>query len=252
MTEGDNSNALYDIIRKELNSIINENSASQPDDSKKAIKLDGNDGTHSQLQKSAEAADDGDIITKTPTPVEHLSTMLSSKILQLPSNESQSAIIDTDLQKMRYDLQQSYELFQTMGERFQAINFSSLKNRIKDMNLSKQDRTAKLNEEMKDILEKHYNNNSLNSLTAEMGEKFQNHPGEFGNIPELSEFFQTCSQLQHGLEQLKRQRNSISEMTKRLSNATEASYTRIDHIYNIMKSTHSGQSRNLTEYQQIT
>ncbi|XP_018803075.1 PREDICTED: uncharacterized protein LOC108977696 [Bactrocera latifrons] len=248
MTDGDNSNALYDIIRKELNLIINENSPPQPDDSKKAMKL--NEGTHSQLQKTSEAVYDGDIITKTPTPAEHLSTMLSSNILHLPTNESQSAIIDTDLQKMRYDLQQSYELFQTMGERFQSINFSSLKNRIKDMNLSKQDRTAKLNEEMKDVLEKHYNNNTLNSLTAEMGEKFQNHPGEFGNIPELSEFFQTCSQLQHGLEQLKRQRNSVSEMTKRLSNATEASFTRIDHIYNIMNSTHSGQIQNLQEYQQ--
>nr|XP_014086709.1 uncharacterized protein LOC106615150 [Bactrocera oleae] len=249
MTDSDSSNVLYDIIRKELNSIINENSVLQTNnDSKKSIKLDSNEGTLSQLHKSAKAVAEGGNITKTPTSAEHLSTMISNKILQLPSNETQSASIDTDLQKMRYDLQQSYELFQAMGERFQAINFSSLKNRIKDMNLSKQDGTAKLKEEMKDVLEKHYNNNTLNSLTAEMAEKFQNHPGEFGNIPELSEFFQTCSQLQHGLEQLKRQRNSVSEMTKRLSNATEASYARIDHIYNIMNSTHPGQ--NLTKYQQ--
>lgn len=212
--------------------------------------MDGTEGSRRQLHNSAEAVDESDTITKTPTSAEHLSTMLSSKILQLPSNETQSATIDTDLQKMRYDLQQSYELFQTMGERFQAINFSSLRNRIKDMNLSKQDRTAKLREEMRDALEKHYNNNTLNFLTTEMGAKFQKHPGEFGNIPELSEFFQTCSQLQHGLEKLKRQRNNVSEMTKRLSNATEASYARIDHIYNIMSSRHPGQSQNLTEHQQ--
>lgn len=244
MTDSNNSNVLYDIIRKELNSIINENSAPQTNnDSNKFKKLDATEVSHSQQQHNSETT------TNIPTSAEHLSTMLSSKILQLPSDETQSATIDTDLQKMRYDLQQSYELFQTMGERFQAINFSSLKNRIKDMNLSKQDRTAKLKDEMRDVLEKHYNNNTLNSLTAEMGAKFQSHPGEFGNIPELSEFFQTCSQLQHGLEQLKRQRHSVSEMTKRLSNATEASYERVDHIHKIMRSRQPVQSQNLTENQ---
>uniref|UniRef100_W8C1S7 Uncharacterized protein n=2 Tax=Ceratitis capitata TaxID=7213 RepID=W8C1S7_CERCA len=141
---------------------------------------------------------------------------------------------------MRFDLQQSYELFQAMGERFQAINFRSLKRRIKDMNLNKSDRSSKLEQEVKDVLKKHYDDNTLSSLTTEMGVRFQQHPGEFGNIPELSEFFQTCTQLQHGLEQIKRQRQSVSKLTKRITNATEASYKRIDHIHSIMSTRKSG------------
>ncbi|XP_067629300.1 uncharacterized protein [Eurosta solidaginis] len=160
-----------------------------------------------------------------------LSAMLATNILK-PISEG--AIIDTDLQNMRHDLQQSYELFQKMSEKFQAIDFSSLKSRIREINLGKKESNIKLNDEIKNALQKHYNDKTLSKLTIEMGEKFSQHPGEFGNIPELSEFFKTCSQLQHGLEQLKRQRQSMDDLTKRLSHAAETSYARINEIQNAM------------------
>ncbi|XP_036324471.1 uncharacterized protein LOC118737810 [Rhagoletis pomonella] len=255
MAEGDNStNGLYDLIRKEMNSIINEigeESKNMNATCSTRLETEGDaDQQQEQPIHNSEKITTSDNIpltgtTDTKIKKEHLPTLLSTKLLQLPREETQSAAIDTDLQNMRCDLQQSYELFLTMGERFQAINFSSLKTRIKDMHLAKKDRTVSLEDEIKEILQIHYRNNTLDKLTVEMGEKFQRHPGEFGNIPELSEFFQTCTQLQHGLEQLKRQRHSVDEMAKRLSRATEISYARIDDINKTMMSRQPGQDSEL-------
>ncbi|XP_054726688.1 uncharacterized protein LOC129236362 [Anastrepha obliqua] len=258
MADGDYSaNALYDLIRKELNSIIKENGAeSKISETASCTNLVNDKHANKQPPQSTEnpselnASSESGELNEIPNSKENVSTLLSTKMLHLRGDETQSAAIDTDLQKMRRDLQQSYELFQKMGERFQSINFSSLKSRIKDLNLGKKDQTSKLESEIKNILQKHVKDNTMDRLTAEMGVKFQQHPGEFGNIPELSEFFQTCTQLQHGLEQLKRQRNSVEEMTKRLSSSAEASFGRIDEIHNILHSKQAIHKPKLEEHTQ--
>lgn len=135
------------------------------------------------------------------------------------------------------NLNESYELFQTIGERFENINFGCLKSRIKDLHL-----TDKTNENIKNIVrdlknsfDQKYLDNRLVDLTKEVGTKFRRHPGEFGDIPELSEFFKACTQLQHGLEKLKTQRNEVQDITKRMGHLIEMSYDRISEIQKNVK-----------------
>lgn len=49
-----------------------------------------------------------------------------------------------------------------------------------------------------------------------MESKFRSHPGEFGDIPELSKFFQACSQMQHGLKELEENRERMDDLRNKV------------------------------------
>ncbi|XP_002013884.2 uncharacterized protein LOC6587503 [Drosophila persimilis] len=149
-------------------------------------------------------------------------------------DSSAAKSIDVDLQKVQLELKQSYELFQGIGEKFQSINFSGLKSRIRDLHLnSSTNEMGKMaTNELQKVFDAHYVKNSLDKLTTDVSQGFRRHPGEFGDIPELSTFFQACTQLEHGLDALKQQRRRSNELEKRLCWATEIAYDRMDEIRN--------------------
>ncbi|XP_017139837.2 uncharacterized protein LOC108154172 [Drosophila miranda] len=149
-------------------------------------------------------------------------------------DSSAAKSIDVDLQKVQLELKQSYELFQGIGEKFQSINFSGLKSRIRDLHLnSSTNEMGKVStNELQKVFDAHYVKNSLDKLTTDVSQGFRRHPGEFGDIPELSTFFQACTQLEHGLDALKQQRRRSNELEKRLCWATEIAYDRMDEIRN--------------------
>lgn len=148
-----------------------------------------------------------------------------------------SRTIDEDLQKMHVNLKESYDLFQTIGERFENINFGCLKSRIKDLHLNENnnDTIKTIVNDLKNSFDQRYMDNRLSDLTKEVSCKFRKHPGEFGDIPELSEFFRACAQLQHGLERLKKERRSVQDLTMRMNQVAEQSYSRIDEMQNKYK-----------------
>uniref|UniRef100_A0A1I8P3D6 Uncharacterized protein n=1 Tax=Stomoxys calcitrans TaxID=35570 RepID=A0A1I8P3D6_STOCA len=145
-----------------------------------------------------------------------------------PSNST----IDNDLVNMHLNLKKSYELFQTIGDRLESINFCCLKSRIKDLHIN--DKSDESIKEIVDDFKKRYDQKRMEArlidLTKKVGTKFRKHPGEFGDIPELSEFFRACTQLQHGLEKLKKQRNEIQDITRRMNHVVEMSYDRVNEI----------------------
>lgn len=142
--------------------------------------------------------------------------------------------IDNDLQKMQLELKNSYDLFQGIGEKFEAIDFRGLKTRIRDLHLNnlENDKAKATTTELQKMFENCYNQNRLDKLTSEAGQAFRRHPGEFGDIPELSNFFQACSQLEQSLETLKQQRRRSNELEKRMCWATEIAYDRMAEIRN--------------------
>ena len=145
---------------------------------------------------------------------------------------------DAELKSMQLSLQESYELFQNISNKFDSVNFGGLKSRIKDLNLSKRTSGAGFTSsscDLNNVLEPNFVQNQLGRLTNEMGGKFKNHPGEFGDIPELSCFFQACTQLQHGLDQLKRHRLDVVHLENSIVGATEATYDRMDEIRKSME-----------------
>ncbi|KAH8383435.1 hypothetical protein KR009_008604 [Drosophila setifemur] len=147
--------------------------------------------------------------------------------------ESQAAkCIDDDLQKMKLELKQSYELFQGIGEKFESVNFTGLKNRIRDLHLteSNSEMGKMTTMELQKMFDTRFTQNRLDKLTTDATQGFRRHPGEFGDIPELSTFFQACTQLEHGLDALRHQRQRNSDLEKRLCWATEIAYDRMDEI----------------------
>ncbi|KAH8318654.1 hypothetical protein KR074_000423 [Drosophila pseudoananassae] len=147
--------------------------------------------------------------------------------------ESQAAkSIDDDLQKMQLELKKSYELFQGIGEKFESVNFTGLKNRIRDLHLndSNNEMGKMTTMELQKMFDTRFQQNRLDKLTSDATEGFRRHPGEFGDIPELSTFFQACSQLERGLDTLRQQRQRNSELEKRMCWATEIAYDRMDEI----------------------
>ncbi|XP_034485254.1 uncharacterized protein LOC117790085 [Drosophila innubila] len=165
-----------------------------------------------------------------------LSSRLSSleRSLAMDFMESQSAkTMDEDLQKMQMELGQSYKLFQDIGQKLESINFSCLKTRIRDLHLNNNNDLDKITTmQLKKSFESSYLQNHLGKITKDVSENFRRHPGEFGDIPELSSFFKACAQLEHGLDALKQQRKSSSELEKRLCWATEIAYNRMHEIRN--------------------
>lgn len=147
--------------------------------------------------------------------------------------ESQAAkSIDDDLQKMQLELKKSYELFQGIGEKFESVNFTGLKNRIRDLHLNDtNNEMGKMTTmELQKMFDTRFSQNRLDKLTTDATEGFRRHPGEFGDIPELSTFFQACTQLERGLDTLRQQRQRNSELEKRMCWATEIAYDRMDEI----------------------
>lgn len=144
--------------------------------------------------------------------------------------------INDDIQKMLNNLDESCRLFQSIGERFENINFGCLKNRIKDLHLN--ERSAEsiktIVNDLKHSFDEKYMENRLNDLTKEVTTKFRNHPGEFGDIPEISEFFRTCTKLEQGMEKLRRQRDDCLFLQNRMAKVEEASYERINDIQKII------------------
>ncbi|XP_017039942.1 uncharacterized protein LOC108087193 [Drosophila ficusphila] len=142
--------------------------------------------------------------------------------------------IDDDVQKMQLELKQSYELFQGIGEKFESVNFTGLQNRIRDLHLndSNNEIGKATTQELQKMFDQRFLQNRLDKLSTDATEGFRRHPGEFGDIPELSTFFQACTQLEHGLDALRQQRRRNSELEKRLCWATEIAYDRMDEIRN--------------------
>ncbi|KAI8046829.1 uncharacterized protein LOC128266218 [Drosophila gunungcola] len=142
--------------------------------------------------------------------------------------------IDDDVQRMQMELKQSYELFQSIGEKFESVNFSGLKSRIRDLHLndSNNELGKATTQELQKMFDQRYLQNRLDKLATDATQGFRRHPGEFGDIPELSTFFQACTQLEHGLDALRQQRRRNSDLEKRLCWATEIAYDRMDEIRN--------------------
>ncbi|XP_068152182.1 uncharacterized protein [Drosophila tropicalis] len=153
--------------------------------------------------------------------------------------DSQAAkSIDDEMQKMQLELKQSYELFQGISEKFESISFGGLKNRIRDLHLNNSNNEiGKMTTmELQKVFETRYLQNRLDKLTSDVSQGFRRHPGEFGDIPELSRFLQACTQLERGLGALKKQRRRSSDLGKRLCWATEIAYDRVDEIRNAVGS----------------
>lgn len=174
------------------------------------------------------------------TSVTSAASLLSSRISSLERSlamdfmESQSAkTMDEDLQKMQMELGNSYKLFQSIGEKLESINFSCLKTRIRDLHLSNNNDLDKITTmQLKKSFESSYLQDHLEKITTDVSGDFRRHPGEFGDIPELSIFFKACAQLEHGLDSLKQQRKCSSDLEKRLCWATEIAYSRMQEIRN--------------------
>ncbi|EDV93252.1 uncharacterized protein LOC6563805 [Drosophila grimshawi] len=258
---------LFNRIRNELTAIMEENNSNDPkrkisyEDIMKSTPLPSLAPSKSQKNKSSiyhnpqshRQSAGGKPITMKPTFGEKESSSssstrvtscrtsatslrnLTSDLDQIPSADfldSQSAhSMDEEMKKMQLELAKSYELFQSIGEKFEAINFGALKTRIRDLHLNNEMGKASTIELQK-TLDASFVQNRMETLATSVSEDFRRHPGEFGDIPELSTFFQTCAQLEHGLDTLKRQRTRSTDLEKRLCWATEIAYNRMEEIRN--------------------
>ncbi|XP_073814408.1 uncharacterized protein [Musca autumnalis] len=211
------TNFLLDSIRNELVAIIDEESLESKYDEPKQQNI---------INRTVAKDTLGD--TKSMMPTAKIDNITYRCNLPQPEGH---CLIDEDLQRMNINLKESYQLFQTIGDRFENINFACLKSRIRDMHLDDKNSDIKsIVHDLKNTFDQKYVDNRLGDLTKEMGSKFRRHPGEFGDIPELSEFFKACTQLQHGLEKLKRQRNDVQDITKRMSHIIESSCNRVNEL----------------------
>lgn len=143
-----------------------------------------------------------------------------------------TSTIDDEIQKMHTKLEESSKLFQEIGERFENINFNCLKSRIRDLHLNDRSNSVikDVFDDLKNSFDAKYKQNRLENLTKEVTAKFREHPGEFGNIPELSTFFKTCTQLQQGLEKLQKLKDSCQNLERKMFRVAEASYDRVIDI----------------------
>ncbi|XP_033166966.1 uncharacterized protein LOC117145428 [Drosophila mauritiana] len=146
--------------------------------------------------------------------------------------------IDDDVRKMQLELKQSYELFQGIGEKLESVSFTGLKDRIRDLHLNESNNELgkATTAELQMMFDQRFLQNRLDKLSTDATQGFRRHPGEFGDIPELSTFFQACTQLERGLDALRQQRRRNSELEKRLCWATEIAYDRMDEIRNAVGS----------------
>lgn len=170
---------------------------------------------------------------------ESLSASEIGKRTEEPQNNARSyRNIDADVQKMRANLDESYELFQKVANRLENISFGDLLNRIKDLSLisnNNSDQDTKMGiETLRASFDESFQQNKIEELTRNVKSVFTKHPGEFADIPELSEYYSACSQLERGLEFLKRQRSNVLELSDRMTNATQASFHRMEEIQQLL------------------
>lgn len=138
---------------------------------------------------------------------------------------SLSQKIEADIQKMRFELNKTYEIFKNTAETLESIQFNNLKNRIKDLHMVPDDKDLE-----KIVLESAMNKTEIPELNQVMEDKFRNHPGEFGDIPELSKFFQACTQMQHGLKELDENRDKMDDLKKKVDWANVVTIQKIDNL----------------------
>lgn len=153
-------------------------------------------------------------------------------------NISAISNLNDSIQEMQNNLDESCKTFEAIAKTFENINFDCLKDRIEEMNLneSSSDSIKLTVNDLRQSFDEKYVENRLADLTKETSSKFCNHPGEFGDIPEISEFFRTCSRLEHGLVKLRQQRDDCKYLQKRMQRAAEASFDRVALIQeNIMR-----------------
>lgn len=165
---------------------------------------------------------------------ERLSNLESSLVLEKLEPPNSKILDNQDLQDMQIELGKSYELFQRISNKFESIDFGNLHKRIENLHLSesKNDLNKAATGQLKEMFETSFLKNRLGKLTTEVSDGFRRHPGEFADIPELSNFFQACAQLEHGLEALKKQRKRSRELEERVNWATEIAYNRMEEIRN--------------------
>uniref|UniRef100_A0A1B0FIS7 Uncharacterized protein n=1 Tax=Glossina morsitans morsitans TaxID=37546 RepID=A0A1B0FIS7_GLOMM len=221
-TESEDLDPMLDEIRKELVSIIEDN-------------------PNAEGVEIANATKDNN----TKTPKHDKSERKRQRYFPSRSDSSNNGLfqdnsfnnIDDDLNNMCVNLMRSYELFQNVGGRFESFNFNGLLDRIKDLNLSgNTDEALKATvDDLRRTFDEDYKTNRLNEMTKTASSKFNKHAGEFADIPEVGEFFRACSHLERGLEQLKKQRTEVNELTKRMTWAINTSYDRIDEIQKGLK-----------------
>ncbi|XP_055903696.1 uncharacterized protein LOC129939633 [Eupeodes corollae] len=206
----DQQNQTFDNIRQESKRLIIQSEKESLDSDKSA---DFHDQNYSQPDKK----------TNPEKTIDNFN--ISNENLRPSSSYS----IDENIQKMRLELKKCSQLFESAGEAFESINFNGLKHRIRDLHLSAN------HAEIETVMQEKEVDQKLSKLTEIMGHKFRQHPGEFGDIPELSNFFKACSQLQHGLDQLKHQRFEMDGLGKQITSATNASRLRIEEIQKTLK-----------------
>ncbi|XP_075147218.1 uncharacterized protein LOC142221383 [Haematobia irritans] len=218
---------LLESIRKELVSIIEEG-----DSNVKENNISIRKGIPESTCGRKSNADRSNSISTTNSNSLESHGELSPSYEIVHQREYSSTAIDEDFQRMNLNLKNSYELFQSIGGHLENINFCSLKSRIKDLNLNDKTNESlkQIAKDLKNTFDQKFIDNRVNDLTKEVGIKFRKHPGEFGDIPELSEFFRACTQLQHGLETLKRHRNEIQDITRRVTHVVEKSCDRSKEI----------------------
>lgn len=165
---------------------------------------------------------------------ERLSNLECSLALEKVEPPNSKIVDNQDLQDMQIELGKSYELFQKISHKFESIDFGNLHKRIENLHLSESsnDLNKAATDQLKGMFESSFLKNRLGKLTTEVSDGFRRHPGEFGDIPELSNFFQACAQLEHGLETLKKQRKRSRELEDRVNWATEIAYNRMEEIRN--------------------
>ncbi|XP_037824309.1 uncharacterized protein LOC119612571 [Lucilia sericata] len=224
--EEDTTNTLLEAIRNELISIIDEGSENNSPDSK--IEPNNEELIDIKSPNTSEICTPSTTSCRNNSSATKAITSTRSAIL----DNTNIGSINGDIQKMQYDLDECCKLFQNIGGRFESINFGCLKNRIKDLHLNERssDSLKTIVDDLKHSFDEKYMENRLNELTKEVTTKFRNHPGEFGDIPEISEFFRTCTKLEQGLEKLRRQRDDCMFLQKRMARVAEASYERVNDI----------------------
>uniref|UniRef100_A0A1A9UFQ1 Uncharacterized protein n=1 Tax=Glossina austeni TaxID=7395 RepID=A0A1A9UFQ1_GLOAU len=220
-TESEDLDPMLNEIRKELVSIIEDHPNAEGVEIKNATKDDKKTPKHDKSE---------------PRRQRHYPLRSDSSNNGLFQDNNFNNI-DDDLNKMCVNLTQSYELFQNVGGRFESFNFNGLLDRIKDLNLSgNTDEALKATvDDLRRTFDEDYKANRLNEMTKTASSKFNKHAGEFADIPEVGEFFRACSHLERGLEQLKKQRTEVNELTKRMTRAINTSYDRIDEIQKGLK-----------------
>ena len=140
-------------------------------------------------------------------------------------NSKLSHKIEADIRNMRHELNKTYEVLKGSAESLESIQFGNLKNRLKDLHMYPNEQDL---EEV--IINAAMEGSDVNKLNSIMETKFKEHPGEFAGIPELSNFFQACTKMQHGLKDLGENREQMEELKKKVEWANVVTLQKIESL----------------------